>query len=263
MNELFAIVPIEVSMDRRLTSWQMRVLIALLSFRGRDTNLVYPKRETLAQRCGLHVNNISKTTRELEELGWITKDGLGGNSRATAYRITVPTLAESTTIAESTTLVESTRSTLAESTRRIELTNELTNELTISCASPKKRVRAAGSGNEATEANRKAWAAYEAAYFARYKVHPVRNAKTNGQIAQIVKRIGADDAAHVAGWFVSHPSGWYVQKCHSLDALLNDCEALRTQWATGRRVTQQAARSSDRTGGAFEHFEQRDMTEIF
>lgn len=133
---IFAIVPIEVLLDQRLTFWQMRVLIALLSFRAKNTDTVWPKRETLSMRCGMHVSNISKATSELCELGWLTKAGCGGKSTPTRYKITVPdiqTLAESTTVVESTTpplqtLAESTILTLAESARGKEQTIEQTNK---------------------------------------------------------------------------------------------------------------------------------------
>lgn len=133
----FSIVPIEIIKDRRLTLWQTRVLIALFSFRNKTTNTVFPSRTVLATRTGLHINNISATTSELEELGWLAKSGKGGFSKATRYELKVPnflgvnpTVAESTTLAESTstTLAESTTFTLAESTRGKEDTKEDTKE---------------------------------------------------------------------------------------------------------------------------------------
>lgn len=90
------------------------------------------------------------------------------------------------------------------------------------------------------------WNAYAAAYFDRYGVEPVRNAKVNAQLSQLVDRLGAKDAPAVAAWFVSHNAQWYVTRGHSVDALLADSEKLRTEWATGRRVTQTAARQTDR-----------------
>lgn len=90
------------------------------------------------------------------------------------------------------------------------------------------------------------WNAYAAAYFDRYGVEPVRNAKVNAQLSQLVDRLGAEDAPAVAAWYVSHNAQWYVTRGHSVDALLADSEKLRTEWATGRRVTQTAARQADR-----------------
>jgi len=149
---LIAIVPAEVALDARLTKMQLRVLIALLTFRAKNTDTVWPKRETLAKRCGYHVNNISKVTKELVALGWLEKEGKGGFSKSTQYRITVPdqfiTLTEPVTVEEpttltgvvtvtepvtvtevvSTTLTEPVRSTLTEPVRRKEQPIEQPNE---------------------------------------------------------------------------------------------------------------------------------------
>ena len=93
--------------------------------------------------------------------------------------------------------------------------------------------------------SRHAWAAYAEAYLARYGTEPVRNAKTNGQFAQFVKRLPADEAPEVARWYVASNTALYVRSKHCVDLLLRDCEGLRTEWATSRRVTDTEARQAD------------------
>lgn len=88
----FALVPIEAVLDDRLTKMQLRVLIALLTFREKNTDTVFPKREKLAARCRYSIDTISRVTSQLVELGWLTKDGRGGWSKASEYRVTVPDL---------------------------------------------------------------------------------------------------------------------------------------------------------------------------
>jgi hypothetical protein len=136
----FSIVPVEAWADTRLTLECMRVLGALLSFRTRNTDTVWPSREALSARCGgMHVVNVSKATSKLCELGWLQKVGDGGNSRAARYKITVPelsTVAESATntiVADSATtppetIAESATSLVADSARGIEHTTEHTNK---------------------------------------------------------------------------------------------------------------------------------------
>jgi len=91
------------------------------------------------------------------------------------------------------------------------------------------------------------WRAYSDEYHAVYGADPVRNAKVNAQLGNIVDRIGAEDAPLVAAWFVRHRKRWYVEKGHSVECLQKDCEQLRTEWATGRRSTSTAALQADRT----------------
>lgn len=99
-------LPIEVVRDRRLTLEQHRVLTALYSFKPKDSDTVFPRRQKIAELTGMHPANISTATSALERLGWLTKDGKGGHSKATRYTLTIPaTVAEQATgrVAESAT----------------------------------------------------------------------------------------------------------------------------------------------------------------
>lgn len=117
MNGIFSIVPIEVWRDKRLTLEQMRVLGVLFSFRGKNTDVVWPSRAEIAARCGMNVCNISSATTALERLGWLMKEGKGGHSKATRYTITVPEFPEVGTVAHSATVADS--ATVAHSATRL------------------------------------------------------------------------------------------------------------------------------------------------
>lgn len=82
----------------------------------------------------------------------------------------------------------------------------------------------------------------------------MRNATVNGQLAQLVGRLGADEAPHVAAWYVGHQNRFYVGAGHSVGVLLKDCEKLRTEWATGRQTTATQAMQADRTQTNFNAF---------
>lgn len=104
-----------------------------------------------------------------------------------------------------------------------------------------------------SETARATWAAFAAAYLGRYDAAPVRNGKTNGQVAQLVKRLGADAPA-VAAFYVGHNDARYVREGHTLGMLLAHAEKLATEWRTGRRSTTTAATQQDRlqaTGDTF------------
>lgn len=99
--------------------------------------------------------------------------------------------------------------------------------------------------SERTDLHRQIWCAYEAAYADRYGVPPVRNARVYGQVAQFAKRVSAEEAAAVATYYVGHNDQYYVKTGHPIGALLRDAEKLRTEWATGRRITTTRARQMD------------------
>jgi hypothetical protein len=113
----FSLVPIEIAFDKRLSLTHIRVLIALLSFRTRETDVIFPKRETLAIRCGLPLCKISTATTDLVGLGWLEKHGSGGRSSPTQYKVKVPreitdalirALFDSETVTESVTVNQKT-----------------------------------------------------------------------------------------------------------------------------------------------------------
>lgn len=98
---------------------------------------------------------------------------------------------------------------------------------------------------------RETWAAYSTAYANRYGPDPVRNAKVNALVKQVVQRLGAEEAPHVAAFFVGHANAFYVRKSHDLGTLVADAEKLRMEWASGRMVTATSAQQEDRTQSNF------------
>jgi hypothetical protein len=90
-----------------------------------------------------------------------------------------------------------------------------------------------------------AWKAYGEAYREKYGADPVRNATTNSQMVNFVKRIGAEEAPHVLRFYVQNRSFNYGHKMHPIGIALTEAEKLRTEWATGRTQTQAKARQED------------------
>jgi len=85
--------------------------------------------------------------------------------------------------------------------------------------------------------NSKIWEAYRSEYLEVYQVEPVRNTKVNSVIKQIGERLGAE-APEVVRFFVNHPKSFYVQKLHDIGLCLAEAEAVRTQWARGKAITE-------------------------
>ena len=105
----------------------------------------------------------------------------------------------------------------------------------------------ADSETELQAACRATWTAYAIAYRARHGATPVRNAKVNANVKQIVQRLGHAEAPLVAAWFLRVNERLVVHGMHDLGLLLARCEAYRTQWATNRQVTETSARQTDQT----------------
>ena len=91
------------------------------------------------------------------------------------------------------------------------------------------------------------WTMYKAAFRNRYGIDPVRNAKVNTQVKQIVQRLG-EEGALVAEFYVYQVNeAFVVKKTHDLGLLLKDAESYRNQWAMGRAMTQTRAQQIDST----------------
>lgn len=84
------------------------------------------------------------------------------------------------------------------------------------------------------ELNFLTWNSYKESYLNRYKTEPVRNATVNGQISNLVKRLGGE-APEVIRFYLDQNRAFYIQSCHPVGLCLKDAESLRTQWAS--RVT--------------------------
>ncbi|MDY7559933.1 hypothetical protein QN366_04975 [Pseudomonas sp. CCC3.2] len=100
---------------------------------------------------------------------------------------------------------------------------------------------------DAQLANAATWNAYSNAYYDRYGAEPVRNAKVNGQVAQLVSRLGAAEAPHVAAFYVAINDSFYLRSSHEFGLLVARAEGIRTQWVTGRQVNSVTARQMENT----------------
>lgn len=110
-----------------------------------------------------------------------------------------------------------------------------------------KQKRKKQDDNMDSQKNNLVWLSYSSAYVQRYGTQPVRNAKINSQISQLVKRLG-EEASLVAEFYVYNVNERFVvQKLHPFGLLLSSAESYRTQWATGRSITSTRAQQIDST----------------
>lgn len=107
---------------------------------------------------------------------------------------------------------------------------------------PKPKPKKAAAPTEGSEV----WSAYSTAYQDRYKVEPVRNAKTNKNCSDLVNRLGKDVAVKVVRFYLTHGHSYYLQKTHAIGLCLQDAESLHTQMLRDSRVTSSQAQQSDK-----------------
>jgi hypothetical protein len=110
-------------------------------------------------------------------------------------------------------------------------------KLETTIAKRAKKIVLKPNGNEHQPKTHLVWESYRKAYFEKYGVNPKRNAKINGQVCQLISRLGESDAIEVVRFYVAHNDRWYVRQGHSLGLCLKDCEKLFMEWQSGKRVT--------------------------
>ncbi len=86
-NPQFIFAPYEILQDSRLSLRQIRVLLAILSWRKRNTNLARVSRAILSGKTGYPPQRISQITSQLVKLGWLEKHGNGGRSQWIEYEV--------------------------------------------------------------------------------------------------------------------------------------------------------------------------------
>ena len=93
------------------------------------------------------------------------------------------------------------------------------------------------------------WKSYTDAYYAKYGTEPIRNARTNTQMANFVRFVGEAEAPFIAAWYLTHGKRYYTEQMHPVGMLAKDAESLRGQWATRTQITETQARQTDKRAG--------------
>ncbi|HCF3505209.1 TPA: helix-turn-helix domain-containing protein [Pseudomonas aeruginosa] len=235
---------------------QKAVLISLAD-QANDQGVCWPAVDSIATRCCLSKRAVQQAIKWLRSVGIVSVEERQG--RSTMYSVTPAAYAPQqemhpsskctpagnapTPAGSAPTPPQDLHPTPADAAPRtvIEPTRE-----------PSGNLLPADSGQPDAERDRQQacraiWSAYAAAYQHRYGTHPVRNSKVNGQVRDLLKRLGAEEAPAVAAYFVGINDAYLIRNCHDLGSLLARAESYRTQWATDRQMNGATARQLERT----------------
>ncbi len=202
-----------------LTPAQKAVLISLAD-NANDEGVCWPSVAKIAERTCLSERAVQQAIKVLNECKALSIEARQG--RSTMFTVTPAAFAPPQKVHPRR------KCTPAASAPRtvIEPTREPSGE-----PSPLPTRSGPSAGEALQEACRNVWAAYRAAYEARWSVQPVRNAKVNSQVKQLVAALGAEAPA-VAAFFVGLDDKFLVDSCHEFGLLLAKAGAYRTKWAT-------------------------------
>lgn len=260
--------------EQDLRTAEKMVLLMLANRCNHDTGRCDPSHRNLAKDCGMSKSTLKRSIDRLEALGLLTVEGRSqdGVSLPNQYHLHLGVSSQRPHPVRKKRTVGSERAdgsvqSEGEGWVHSELQTSNLNQEVKPVSKPlsvaeNSAPAPGGSGvpavlsegqqveqeETAFQAKCKAcWIAYGTAYTERYATAPIRNAKVNAQVKQLVQRLG-EEAAAVADFFVrSINEAYVVRNCHELGALVAKAEAYRTQWATGRAMTAGQARQIDST----------------
>ncbi len=220
---------------------QKAVLISLAD-QANDQGVCWPAVDSIAMRCCLSKRAVQQAIKWLRGAGIVSVEERQG--RSTMYSVTPAAYAPPQEMHPSSICTPAANAptpadaappppqdlhpTPADAAPRtvIEPTREPSGE-----PSPLPTRSGPAAGEALQEACRNVWAAYRAAYEARWSVQPVRNAKVNSQVKQLVAALGSEAPA-VAAFYVGLDDKFLVDSCHEFGLLLAKAGAYRTKWAT-------------------------------
>ncbi|HFX1358668.1 TPA: helix-turn-helix domain-containing protein [Pseudomonas aeruginosa] len=203
---------------------QKAVLISLAD-QANDQGVCWPAVDSIATRCCLSKRAVQQAIKWLRGAGIVSVEERQG--RSTMYSVAPAAYAPPQEMHPSSICTPAANApTPADAAPRtvIEPTREPSGNLLPTRSGP-------ATDEAMQEACRRVWAAYRAAYEARWSVQPVRNAKVNSQVKQLVAALGAEAPA-VAAFFVGLDDKFLVDSCHDFGLLLAKAGAYRTKWAT-------------------------------
>lgn len=222
------------------------VLLCLANYADSGGGSAFPSVQTICRDTGLSERTVRYKLDELERVGAITRDDQAivaftvkrADQRPVNYRINVDSGVQKLHLDRERGANGAGNGVQSTTERGAAIAPEPS----VNHQQENRKDYAAHAANGSA-----VWKSYSDAYEKRYGAKPVRNAKVNAILKNLLSRIPASEAPAIAAFYVEHPNSFYVQRGHAVDCLLRDAEKLRTEWATDQTITASQARASDRT----------------
>ena len=209
----------------------VKLVLLALADHADDQGVCWPGIRGVANKCNLSHRSVQRHVQDMVARGMVRVEErfrADGSRSSNLYRLSVGGGMESPGGVRPTVGVVTESHLPVTSASPLEPSFKTSIETSGEKDSPAVRKRTSGAITTET------WEAYSQAYQRRYGTDPVRNQKVNSQLANLVQRLGQEEAPAVAAFFVNHNGRFYMQGMHQVSLLLRDAEKLRTEWFTGQ-----------------------------
>lgn len=252
-------------MSRKSNDWAwkqnlkptLKILLLSMADRTNEVHECFPSHKRLVEDTGLNIKTVQKNIKILESMGLIHDTGKrkGKLLRVKVWKFTFinekDVINPKTGVLEKDPINPKTGSLKHPKTGclnqpkngcmnhpALEPPNRTTQRDTALNKQPKKQTE---------PKSKQTWIAYANAYRNRYGHEPVRSAKVNSLLCNFVDQVGKEDAPMIAEYYLYLNDSWYQKKYHDVATLLQNAQAIRTQWLNQTNLTGQDFRMSEKT----------------
>lgn len=205
----------------------LRFVLLIMANRADEEGVLYPSVRWIMERTALAESTVRQATRDLQQLGLLIKEprrrDLGGQT-SNEYRLAM---------SQFVLRLEPTPGP-SHGGGRVHGTGGAVH--TVDRAPPsdgpqetkeeKKQKKRTGGGGTTPTPVATCFAAYREGMQRRYNAEPASNATSNGQLAHIVGKLGAEAALRVVNAYVADDNPFYVKVRHPLNVLVKDCDRI-------------------------------------
>ena len=203
---------------------------------------IYPSVKRLAAKTQQSERTVQYHLKAMLKIGWlqVVERGGAGAGKSTRYRIPIELIPR-----DAVGRVQNLHPAES-STKEAGRVQPDTNKGATAIAPESSRTVSKDNRQEAGRAKAPspvaaAFHAYQQGIKDRYQAEYPPSAKANGQLAQVVGRVGAEAAVQVVTAYLGHQDGFYAKTKHSLDFLVRDCEKIWLELQAAKTASQPKA----------------------
>ncbi|HEX6992408.1 MAG TPA: helix-turn-helix domain-containing protein [Gemmatimonadales bacterium] len=207
---------------------EMLTMLKLADYANDQGQHVYPAVATIAEQTCQSGRQVQRHITKIIERGWIelVRRGGQGPGKTTVYRVRVPEIkqqlvgkGDKMSPIELRVTLKAKKGDISDEKGDIAVSPDPSLEATV-------KNRQSRRADEPPSAVAECFRRYSRGMKAKTGAEYPSNARANGQLAQVVKRVGAEAAPAVVEHFLASSDPYYAKTGWRLDSLVRDCERL-------------------------------------
>jgi hypothetical protein len=204
---------------------ELTVALKLADHASHDGSRIWPAISTIADQTNQSERTVQRQIQAMLKRGWLieVKKGGGGPGKTTIYRIPAGEIQRQAVGMGDKMSPIQLRVTPEVGKGDI---HDKKGDIAMSPEPSVEAINREPAGRAAPSPVSLAFASYSAGIKAKYGADYPPSAKANGQLANVVSRVGAESVVPVIEYYLGSANTFYAKVKHSLDYLVRDCERI-------------------------------------